>query len=622
MSMIYESQTLVQAIETRAGQYKDLKEQLTELKKGFESIVHLDDELQGQGAEAIKGFYKAQIDVVDSWLLLINRHVAFLSGIQGDTIEANLSETVVTVPFLEEELTNATRNSKEMVTAQKNDLKKILAGIDDIIQLEPFSDDAFFENMEEAETKRNETIDKVNEIDHKWTTEYAKSEADQAAVAALMEQLKVSSTRGGVVSPLYFNATAYKNSEAYKNLEVRKKETAEYLKVKKEEAENRRIKDLKAQLDHVTDPDEFLKIAKQIGYENLAPTQQQYVMQLEASKQTADITKGIGVGLYDVGKDFVTGVWDFVTDPGETVEGVANSIMHPIQTYKYISKSISDSYERDMVNGDAYSRAHWVSYALGTVVTSVVGTKGAGAVTKTGVATTKAAAVKGVTKAKELISIPNLLPYNPKNQLSLAGGVPYNVVNGTGLKEQLISMAKVESEISGKVKPVSDYLDGIGEAGNVNAIKMNKLKNAIQNNTFSVDELSEISKKMSELGITKEYNEALIKIDFGKYLRGLIGDPPTAMINPHAHHILFKKGLGQKQQELVREGQEILRRYGIDPIIGKENLVWAPNAVIGQHSLDALEEVVNQLRAIEAMDGDFDDIVEALEDLGDIASTR
>ncbi len=37
------------------------------------------------------------------------------------------------------------------------------------------------------------------------------------------------------------------------------------------------------------------------------------------------------------------------------------------------------------------------------------------------------------------------MPYNPKNQLSLAGGVPYNVVNGTGSKEQLITMAKVES---------------------------------------------------------------------------------------------------------------------------------------------------------------------------------
>ncbi len=574
MSMIYESQTLVSAMQTRVGQYKDLKEQLTELKKGFESIVHLDDELQGQGAEAIKGFYKAQIDVVDSWLRLINRHIAFLSGIQGDTIEANLSETVVTVPFLEEELTNATRNSKEMVTAQKDDLKKILAGIDDIIQLEPFSDDAFFENIEKAETKRTQTIDKVNEIDHKWTTEYAKSEEDQAAVTALMEQLKESSTRGGVVSPLYFNATAYKNSEAYKNLEVRKKETAQYLKVKKEEAENRRIKDLKAQLDHVTDPDEFLKIAKQIGYENLAPTQQQYVMQLKAAKQTADITKGIGVGLYDVGKDFVTGVWDFVTDPGETVEGVANSIMHPIQTYKYISKSLSDSFERDMVNGDAYSRAHWVSYALGTVVTSVVGTKGAGAITKTGVATTKAAAVKGVTKAKELVSIPNLLPYNPKNQLSLAGGVPYNVVNGVGLRDQLISKAQKVSDLTRKPftgKNISlpwlnnEKYNAVEVQGKVKA--KGKIKDidrrVYQLKDLDIDKIDPVTQK-TNLQLMKKGNAPFANDGTQINLHHLIQEEPGAMLEiPESLHKKYSKvihGLKNKG-ESFRQSPELESQY-------------------------------------------------------------
>ncbi|KAA0745175.1 hypothetical protein DN389_11940 [Bacillus sp. AY3-1] len=209
------------------------------------------------------------------------------------------------------------------------------------------------------------------------------------------------------------------------------------------------------------------------------------------------------------------------------------------------------------------------------------------------------------------------------------------VRSGTNYSEKFqeahdASKASIQSRISnlesggvkGTGKTVSDYLDDIIVNGNVDAAKMNKLKNAIQNNTFSVDELSEISKKMSDLGITKEYNEALIKIDFGKYLRGLIGDPPAAMIKPHAHHILFKKGLRQKQQELVREGQEILRRYGIDPIIGKENLVWAPNAVIGQHSFDALENVVTRLRAVEFEGGELDDIVEALEELGELASRR
>lgn len=59
--------------------------------------------------------------------------------------------------------------------------------------------------------------------------------------------------------------------------------------------------------------------------------QQQYVLQLETSKQTADIAKGIGVGLYDVGEEYVKGVWNFVTNPGESIEIVANSIIHPIK---------------------------------------------------------------------------------------------------------------------------------------------------------------------------------------------------------------------------------------------------------------------------------------------------
>ncbi|WP_232217770.1 AHH domain-containing protein [Virgibacillus sp. SK37] len=165
---------------------------------------------------------------------------------------------------------------------------------------------------------------------------------------------------------------------------------------------------------------------------------------------------------------------------------------------------------------------------------------------------------------------------------------------------------------------VNDYIDDIIVNGNVDVTKMNKLKNAIQN----IDELSELRKKMSELGITKEYDEALIKMDFGKYLRGLIGDPPIAMIDPHAHHILFKKGLGEAQQKLVQEGQEILRKYDIDPVIGKENLVWAPNRVAGQHSIAALKNVVNQLKAVDAAGADLDDIIEILEDLGKQVASR
>ncbi|MFB1052107.1 hypothetical protein ACEWET_14480 [Paraliobacillus sp. JSM ZJ581] len=203
-----------------------------------------------------------------------------------------------------------------------------------------------------------------------------------------------------------------------------------------------------------------------------------------------------------------------------------------------------------------------------------------------------------------------------QTDVAMAGGprLPINAMRDTHVQQEIhTSFAKVTKGID---NTVNDYIDDIIVNGNVDVTKMNKLKNAVQNNTFSVEELSELRKQMSELGISKEYDEALIKMDFGKYLRGLIGDPPTAMIDPHAHHILFKKGLGEAQQKLVLEGQEILRKHGVNPLIGKENLVWAQNRVAGQHSITALENVVNQLKVVDAAGADLDDIIEILEDLG------
>jgi hypothetical protein len=94
------------------------------------------------------------------------------------------------------------------------------------------------------------------------------------------------------------------------------------------------------------------------------------------------------------------------------------------------------------------------------------------------------------------------------------------------------------------------------------------------------------------------------------------------MIDPHAHHILFKKGIGEAQQELVEEGQRILRNVGIDPIFGAENLVWAPWRVHGQHGIDSLTRVVNKLKELDDLGASYDDFVDALRELGQIAGSR
>ena len=120
----------------------------------------------------------------------------------------------------------------------------------------------------------------------------------------------------------------------------------------------------------------------------------------------------------------------------------------------------------------------------------------------------------------------------------------------------------------------------------------------------------------------KEYLDLVKQLkneDWGSYLRGLIGGPPDDMIRAHAHHILFKSGLGLNQQKLVVEGMEILLKYDIDPVYGLNNLVWAPN-ISGQHGIDALTRVVTRLRNADNSGGGFDAIKNALEELGQTAA--
>ena len=110
--------------------------------------------------------------------------------------------------------------------------------------------------------------------------------------------------------------------------------------------------------------------------------------------------------------------------------------------------------------------------------------------------------------------------------------------------------------------------------------------------------------------------------NYGAYLRELVGPAPEGMIDPHAHHILFKEGNGAAQKVLVQEGQAILRRFDIDPILGVENLTWAPNRVVGQHGINALTNVVNRLKQVEQFGGSRTDMVETLKDLGQLAAQR
>ncbi|MBO2536949.1 HNH/ENDO VII family nuclease [Rummeliibacillus suwonensis] len=216
------------------------------------------------------------------------------------------------------------------------------------------------------------------------------------------------------------------------------------------------------------------------------------------------MAEGIQEGFLQAGKDFLKEIYDFMddfrNDPGKSIEGTIQAIKHPIETYDYLSQSIADSFERDVINGDAESRAKWISYALGNIVLSAVGTKGLGAVSKTVKATSKVGVHK-VKGAAQKIPTLNLYPYAPQHQLAgvNAGIVPYNTVNSVGLRDQLISMAKVEAGGSGKGTDYK-YWNKITEFKNVKVYQRDDIIDPNMKDAMGRTNLERMKKGLAPLG--------------------------------------------------------------------------------------------------------------------------
>ncbi|WP_445662410.1 ribonuclease YeeF family protein [Bacillus sp. FSL W8-0848] len=229
-------------MEKRSKEYQSTREQFVNLKKAFRGMADLGDDLQGKGADNIKAFYKDQAGIVDDWVDLIDMQIQFLNGVSSAVKDPNLSgDTFVDMEFLENQLANAYKNSKAIVSQQKKDMKAILQSIHDILPLEVFSTDTFKQHLNDANDERKDTIKAVDDLDAALKEEYAASEINQQMVTADYTALIGATGKGKSASPIHYDAKAYRASEAYQLKDDVHKNAENYIQFKKDQAEARRI---------------------------------------------------------------------------------------------------------------------------------------------------------------------------------------------------------------------------------------------------------------------------------------------------------------------------------------------------------------------------------------------
>lgn len=98
-----------------------------------------------------------------------------------------------------------------------------------------------------------------------------------------------------------------------------------------------------------------------------------------------------------------------------------------------------------------------------------------------------------------------------------------------------------------------------------------------------------------------------------------LGPRPPGMDNPHIHHIVELNGRAGEYRALTRESQDILRQYNIDPIVGRENLVWASNR---GHTLAETQRLNLELRTARDRGAPRDAILDILQEAGERAEMR
>lgn len=394
-----------------------LSNQMQEVEDKVNHLLSLSDAFKGEGAKAILTFYEQyHKPLLTTYHTLFTDYKATLQQMKNALFTLEPANTgYIRQSFLAGELEQGITRARETTMELTDEANNIMDSVSDIVSLPHLKDDGVIQAATEATKYKDDTIEKLVQFD-----------ADQTQALVPVEDILES-----IIDQINYMEDIFSQGNLTINSEAKPVEDLSC-----EQPVSPEVEDDKAWYEIV-----------------------------------GDVIIGIIDGIVRAIVDIFKGLYELLkalfTDPIGFLKGIYTAVTNPIDTLSAMWEAITVAWERDVVNGDAKSRASFFSYAI----VSVVGLKGIDKVGKLGKASNAASKVDG----------PSPVPYNAMKTDKLKETVKTNVfTNAKNKLDEFIAFTKsgfFQGIINQAVKAVNNS-KVMTTARNV--LNPDKIKSAIQ----------------------------------------------------------------------------------------------------------------------------------------------
>ncbi|MGV3262688.1 T7SS effector LXG polymorphic toxin [Cytobacillus pseudoceanisediminis] len=514
---ILEVDSLLAGIRETSNQLSILKEQVNQVQLSIQELVSLEDAFKGQGGQAIRAFYQEChqpfLQFLESW---IEEYRSYLKSFIGSLSSLEPSPSgFIRQEFLEHELKQGLRTTLQITAELTQEANNIMKSVSDIVALPRLEDGRFIQATKSAEDSSRETVEKLEDFDHRET----------AALDPLLQDLSLMNQYIQKVAGLFQSGIL--SVAQYQPESLNWKDFHEEISNPNPESGQSILQDIaegaiEGASKAVGDTWEGLKSTYELGRTILGPFSPLYLgsellfnrdQLLENQRKHQEFYLGI------------------INDP-------IGKVRRALDMPKYIWSAVTTAWERDVVYGDAKSRTAFFTYGLTSLGIGILGDKGIG---KAG---TIAKTVGQAGKGEKALSI-----YTPVQTPAMAGGrlaqgpVPYNVIN----------------DPLTKIKTVTDDVFGNKGTGKAAGLKSRKLSS-------EQIELDWLDDKYTAVEVKGTVNVGGKKVDVSRRVYQIEIDKNYVPNNP--------KALGKSNGELMEKGKSpYIVKDGVESKVELHHLV-------------------------------------------------